>query len=117
MSDFEAKKSAAIALMEARGLERSTHSPALLRGMWKLGLRIPPPHFATFWVNALYMALFFGVAWGATMWVVSWSGAGKTVGEAMVASVLAGVAFGLFMGAYYASARKRHRLPAWESLG
>ena len=113
---FEACRAKALALLKATGMWASNYEPPILRGLWKLGFKIPPPHFVPFWKTTLFASLWFGGAWGVVMWLTVWSRQGVVLGAALVAAAAAGLCFGLFMSLYYAYGRRKHRLPDWSSL-
>lgn len=102
--------------MEKTGFLRSNYAPPLLRGLWRLGLEVPPPHFASFFPVAAVTAVFFGVPWGAFMWFLVWSPQAMSGVLAIVGASLAGISFGIAMAAYYAHGRRKHKLPDWSSL-
>ena len=116
MSEFEAKREAALLLLKATGIRESNYCPPLLRLLWRLGVQAPPPHFASFGATATLAGSFFAFAWGALMWLLVWRSAGLSAATIVTTSVLAGASFGAIMGAYYAYGRKKHGLPDWSSL-
>jgi hypothetical protein len=61
---YERKKERALAIMESKKCDAAT-MPPLLRGLWKLGLRIPPLPFASFWQIIFPTGFSFGLAWGS----------------------------------------------------
>jgi len=95
---------------------RSNYEPPLLRLMWRLGLNVPPPHFASFWVNASTYGIFFGITWGAIMWFMQWSGQGMTLTAGGMAAATAGALFGVTMAIYYAYGKRKYKLPSWNDL-
>lgn len=97
-------------------MHRSNYESPLLRLMWRLGLNVPPPHFAPFWFNAITIGVFFGVAWGVLMWLMSWSPQGLSWPGALIAAAGAGVLFGTAMAAYYAHGKRKYSLPPWHEL-
>ncbi|EOK6078721.1 DUF6404 family protein, partial [Escherichia coli] len=61
---FEDKKERALTIMESKKMWRSNYAPLLLRLAWKVGLKVPPLPFASFWQITLLMGLWFGPVWG-----------------------------------------------------
>jgi Family of unknown function (DUF6404) len=112
----DAKRAAALKMLEATGMWRSNYAPPLFQIMWRMGADVPPPHFVGFAAITLLMGGFFGVLWGLFMWFVLWSGSGASIGLAVFASSFAGLAFGLCMAAYYSYGRRKHKLPRWNEL-
>ncbi len=99
---------------DRRGIGRNTAAPPLYRLLWRLGVEIPPPHFAGFWPLALSTGPFFAVCWGLLMWFLLWRSDDMPVAIAVVTSLLAGLAFGLIMAAYYRWRARKLALPPWK---
>ena len=116
MSEFEARREAALKLLKESGIRESNYCPPLLRLLWRFGFQVPPPHFASFASVAAFAGVFFAVAWGTIVWFVMWRSAATPPMVAVFGAAAAGTLFGLSMGAYYAYGRKKHGLPAWSSL-
>jgi len=95
---------------------RNSYEPPLLRLLWRLGLNVPPPHFAGFIVTTLFYGGFFALFWGVIMWFFTWSESGMSPTGAAGAALFAGVLFGLIMASYYSWGRRKHRLPGWKNL-
>jgi hypothetical protein len=107
----------AIVLLEKSGIRKSNYLPPATALLWKIGVKVPPPHFASFAMSAVVNGLYFGLVWGIIMWLVTWSSQGMSVRVALFNAMIAGVLFGVSMGIYYAHGRKKHQLPSWDSLG
>lgn len=110
------RREAAIKALASTGMWRSNYLPPMLRLMWRLGLDVPPPHFASFWVNAIVTGSWYGIALGVTMWLVNWVGYRTSAAEILIAATIAGVFFGAWMAVYYAYGRRKYRLPSWLDL-
>lgn len=117
MEEFEIKRAAALQLLQEAGINEAVYSPPLLRALWRFGFKVPPPHFAKFLPTAAVSGALFALGWGLIMWLLQWSSTGLPPTLAVGASLAAGALFGISMGVYYAHDRKKHRLPAWSSLG
>ena len=103
-------------LLEKSGIRKSNYLPPATALLWRLGVKVPPPHFASFASTASITSLYFGSVWGAIMWLAVWSSQGLSTGSALSVAISAGVVFGASMAAYYAYGRKKHQFPTWESL-
>lgn len=97
-----------------RGVGKYTVAPPAFRLLWRMGIEVPPPHFAGFWSLALGMGTFFGVLWGIFMWLLFWRAQDLSAGAVVGFSALAGLVFGLIMAGYYRWHRRRLALPRWE---
>jgi hypothetical protein len=58
--------------MRGHGVNPGTAAPPAWRALWRLGLRVPPPHFMGFVPLALVTGVFFGVLWGLAMAFLIW---------------------------------------------
>lgn len=113
---FEQKKERAIALMESKNMWKSSYAPPLIRGLWKLGLKIPPLPFMPFWQTTLITGIFFGPAWGLIMWFFSWEHMEMSLSGAIFASFMAGILFGILMAAFHKWRKKSNKLPEWNEI-
>jgi hypothetical protein len=110
------KREAALRLLAATGLKRSSYEPPLLRLLWRLGVDAPPPHFATFGGNVFIAGVYFGSIWGFIMWLFFWRPQATTATAAFVSVVVAGLLFGVTIAMYYAFSRRKYKLPPWHSV-
>ncbi|WP_316225788.1 DUF6404 family protein [Bradyrhizobium sp. SZCCHNS3052] len=106
----------ALAILAATGMWRSSYEPPLYRLLWRLGLPLPPPHFASFGFNFAFTAAWFGTAWGAIMWIFVWSKVSGSGVVAITGAVVAGVLFGLIMAAHYRYGARKYKLPLWSEV-
>jgi hypothetical protein len=113
---FEEKRQAALAMLAATGMWRSNYAPPLYRLLWRLGIKVPPPHFASFRSNFAFPGICFGVLWGLLMWLMFWSNQGVPIQRAIILSAVAGVFFGLAMAAFYRHGARKHALPKWQDI-
>jgi hypothetical protein len=107
---------AAIDVLEKKGLPKSAYAPPFIRGLWSLGLEVPPPFLASFAANAAFAGLAFAPTWGLLMWLLVWNRQGMKPLAAFLASVLAGALFGIFMAWYLRRQRLKHGLPLWKDI-
>jgi hypothetical protein len=115
-SSFDIRRSKAIALLKKTGIWKINYLPPAITLLWRMGVKVPPPHFAGFAITATMLGLYFGLAWGVIMWLFVWSSQGMSSSAALFKALSTGVLFGLAMAAYYAYGRKKHQLPSWDSL-
>ncbi len=97
-------------------MPRTSYAPALVRLLWHLGVKVPPPHFASFVGVFAVAATVFGLTWGLMMWLVLWSDQDIPVQRALVQTAFAGLIFGLLLAVYYHYGARRHGLPKWEDI-
>ena len=113
---YPPKVNAALTRLAETDMSPRTYSPPLHRLLWRVGVSIPPPHFASFGANFSFLALGFGSCWGLIMWFLFWSKNGTSVLAVITFSALAGGAFGAFMALMYNRAARKHKLPTWSEI-
>lgn len=113
---FDQKLSASLVLLQSTGMWRSNYAPPLYNLLWKLGLKLPPPHFASFATNFVFDGLFFGFTWGLLMWFAMWLHQGMSPERAVVQAIFAGLFFGIGMASYYRYDARKHRIPLWKDF-
>ena len=113
---FNERLQQAFVLLESKGIGKSTYSPPLFRLLWKLGIKVPPPHMAGFGFNALVMGSFFGLFWGLFMWLLLWGRQGMPIWIGATAALMAGVLFGLTMAWYLRWSAKKRGIPTWQEF-
>jgi len=113
---FEEKREAALARLAATGMWRSNYAPPLYRLLWRLGIKVPPPHFASFSWNFAFSGIGVGLVWGLLMWLMTWSHQGMSIQKAIILSAIAGLFFGLAMAAFYRHGARKHALPKWHDI-
>jgi hypothetical protein len=96
-----------------RGINRYTIAPPLYRLLWRLGIELKPPHFASFWSLVAITGVGYGVLLAVIMWAFVWQS--RPVSVVIGTAALAAVLFGLFMGAYYRMQARKLGLSRWEN--
>jgi pilus assembly protein TadC len=106
----------ALDLLSATNIKPRAYAPRLYRTLWRLGVYVPPPHFASPLFNAALLGVIFGPSWGLVMYVLVWSSEGMPWFAAVAAALVAGLLFGLTMAFYYRRSARKHGLPPWSQL-
>jgi hypothetical protein len=101
-----------VADLARRGVSEYISAPPAWRLAWRLGLKVPPPHFIGLFPMALTSGLVFGALWGVAMHFLVWGRMGW-VFSAFFAAV-AGILFGVCFASYYRLSAKKLNLPSWE---
>ena len=114
---FRLQLDRSLALLSTRGGARLPAAPLLFRLLWRLGLRVRPPHFLGFASVACVYGTWFMSVWGMFMWMLVWSQQGIAVVDVALRAAAAGACFGLIMAWLYARERKEFAVPAWDALG
>jgi hypothetical protein len=114
---FEVRRANALRLLAEKAVPRWTRVPAFYRFLWSCGIRLRPPHFASWEANFF----FFGGTVGAAAAVGTWL-AITAVGRetAFIQAAVIGVGSLLVNGFSQAARHKReaedHGLPPWDDL-
>ena len=111
------QRETALRLLAETGMWRSNYAPPAARLMWRLGVNVPPPHFARFGSVALISGMYFAIAMGLFAWLATSSHQYSPPYHILVSACLAGLFFGLAMASYYAYGKRKYKLPSWGSLG
>lgn len=96
-----------------RGIGQYTIAPPIYRLLWRLGIEVKPPHFASFWSLVVPLGVVFGVLWGIFMWLFVWRHSAP-VGLDVATAALTGLLFGVVMALYYQWRARKLALPRWE---
>jgi hypothetical protein len=112
--EFDEKVTAAKELLASKGIARPLYAPTVVALLWRLGVEIPPPHFAGFAGVFAFAAILFGVAWGLIMWFAWWSHHGTPLPFAIGVSAAVGIVVGLAVAAYYHAAARKYAIPRWR---
>jgi hypothetical protein len=115
--NFEEKRAQSLALLAQKGILPTVYQPPAVKLLWKMGVKVRPPHFMNFWSLATLCAVWYAPVWGLWMWIFVWFRRGTPIGSAVSIACAAGLLFGLAMAAYYLWDRRKHDLPGWESIG
>jgi hypothetical protein len=115
---FENQRAHALAILTNTDVwPRGSYAPLLFKLLWRLGFRIPPPHFANFWLTVVVYGAAYCAISGPLVWFVVSSQGGIAPITAAYASLRTGAVFGLFVAAFFAYGRYKYKLPSWQSLG
>ena len=107
----------ALQLADAAGIERRDSAPLLHRLLWRAGVDIAPPHFASFGFNVALFSGSFGplLSLSLALWMAA---KGKPMSLALIAEValVAGLAFGAALATVVRRRARAARLPQWSAL-
>jgi hypothetical protein len=111
---FEDKRRRALAMLEERGVSGWAAAPPAFRLLWRLGVQLPPPHFAGLVANAAVLTATVLPVWFLQVSTTGhgWRGWQSALWECASGAMLLGVAWAL---AYRGQADK-HGLPAWRDV-
>jgi len=114
---YDEKVSSALAYLESLGFAPHSCAPPLHRLVWRFGLRVAPPHFASFAANLIWMAAAIGITFGLVMYFLPWFGEEESASSIIRKSASVGVVLGLLTASHYKYESKRIRLPRWKEFG
>ncbi|MBD2793687.1 hypothetical protein ID852_12320 [Xenorhabdus sp. 42] len=112
---FEIKKNKAIELMESAGLWKSNSVPYLVVLLWKMGVKIPPPTFANFWLNTVIYGAFGGIL-ATFILYLEMSEYRVSSGDFFIQGFVIGITFGVTFALFHLYRRKSKKLPDWKDL-
>ena len=113
---FEEKYQRAIKELESTKILRWNYNPPLIKLLHKLGAKVPPPHYNSFFGNTLLMGGHFGIAWGLFMYISIWRNQHMPAQTAILTAAGAGLFFGIFMAIYFKFSANKNRLNQWKDL-
>jgi hypothetical protein len=116
MATFEEKVAAAKELLASKGVARPAYAPSIVTWLWKMGIKVPPPHFAGVVGTFLFTSIFFGTIWGVIMWFVHYRPKGLPASAALTTAAMVGLGVGVLVAAYYRVSAKKHAIPRWSEF-
>ncbi|MEG0183759.1 MAG: DUF6404 family protein [Stenotrophomonas sp.] len=106
----------ALRFLDNSGIPRREAAPLLHRGLWRLGIALPPPILASFLTNALLQGVLFAGFWTLLMWLLLWQGRITSLELLLLAGALAGAMFGVVMATLMWFLRGSRKLPTWRQF-
>jgi len=98
-----------------RGVWPSTVAPPIYRILWRLGVEVPPPHFASL-TNGLMIALDNAIFFGLPFWMLlNCIGRSLPLWKGLALAFGPGLAIGLAVALYYRWQSRRLGLGSWEN--
>jgi Family of unknown function (DUF6404) len=110
------KRELAINYLVKLGIWKSNAVPPLLRLLWRFGLDVPPPHFGSFFRNALCLGVPFGIVYSLFMWLLMWRSMSMGATKLLLTAALAATIFGVLMASYYLYSQRKFKIPLWEDF-
>lgn len=114
--NFEDKYAFALNELERSKIWRSNYYPPLIRLIHHLGIKVPPPHYNSFFANVILMGAMFGIIWGLLMYLLLWQSQNMAAANILTAVVIAGSLFGFSMASYYKYSAKKNALTPWQAI-
>jgi Family of unknown function (DUF6404) len=111
---FEQQRDFAIKLGDAAGLWRWSTRPPLWRFLWRLGVKVPPPAFASAWALVIAFGTLFAIL-GAPIALVAFIDPSRTLAPFTIWVAL-GLGVGAAMAGLHAAQRHCLGLPEWLDL-
>lgn len=115
MTVFQERLAKAHAELQAQGVWLSNYKPPMFSLLRKLGIKVPPPYYIGFHLNAIiafwYLAmLVFAFLYSGLL------GSQETLSSAIDRSAFWGLFYGLGMATFYALRRRKLVLSDWSTL-
>lgn len=112
---FEDRLEKAHAELQAQGVWLSNYKPPVFSLLRMLGLKVPPPYYIGFHLNAVIAFWYFAVFVFLFMYF-GLLGSAETLEASIDKAAFWGIIYGLGMGAFYAIRRRKLQLSDWSSL-
>ncbi|WP_395676382.1 DUF6404 family protein [Inquilinus sp.] len=109
--DFDGKLERGMALLESKGLMR--HGLPLNSLLRRIGIALPPPLFAGFWLNTIVYAVPFGIMFGALTFAFY---SDRTLAGLVLQAAVTAILYGLAMAFWTRHVAAKHSLPRWDDL-
>lgn len=114
---FERKRAEAIRLLAEKGVPRWKSVPAFYRFAWSCGIKLRPPHFASWEANFFLFGGTVGAAGAIGAWLAI-TAAGRDTG--LIQAAVIGIG-GLIVNGFSQAARHKREaedygLPRWDEL-
>jgi len=115
LTDFTEKHTLALDELAKTGMKTRYCLPPVHRLLWRLGVKVRPPHYSSFVDIVTGIATLFTLMWGSLVSLVT-GATGSDILSVYLLSASLGFFFGVFMGYYYRHGVRKHRLTPWEKL-
>jgi hypothetical protein len=112
---FEDKLMKAHAELQAQGVWLSNYKPPMFSLLRMLGIKVPPPYYLGFHLNAVIAFWYFAIIIFLVMYF-GLLGSQDTMKTAMDKAAVWGVVYGIGMAVFYSVRRRKLQLSDWSSL-
>ena len=119
---FETKRDKALSILAKTDIPQSNYLPSMHSALWKLGVKIPPPHFARHSLNLIFFMSFFalliGICANLILVIGMWL-AGNDINLIKMnfhGALIGGALFGVITARSYEDCKRKYKLPTWKSL-
>lgn len=116
VGNFYFRRNKALEILQRTGINKRNYLPPIYFLFWKIGILIPPPHFAKFRTNLMIAGSPLGIMGiGIYMMLNDYESASFAAMSAVGA--LTAALWGGAIASYYAISKRTYRIPSWNSLG
>ena len=109
----EAKIEAARKILESRELPPRAAAPWLHRLLWKAGVDMPSPYFASYAQNFIFAWIFFALGMSIAMAFLFNE---KPFYKIVIACLVGGLAMGFVMARQWRNIQEQNDLPKWNEI-
>lgn len=113
---FRFRREKALEILQRSGISRRNYLPPLYPLLWRMGVRLPPPHFARFHTNLLMAGSPLGIV-GIGFYMMLHDQESASCAAMAAVGVVTAALWGGAIATYYAISKRAHRIPSWNSLG
>ncbi|MBM6550869.1 DUF6404 family protein [Marinomonas ostreistagni] len=112
---FETRLANAHAELQAQGVWLSNYKPPMFSLLRMLGIKVPPPYYLGFHLNAVIAFWYFAIIIFLVMYF-GLLGSNDSLRSALDKAALWGIIYGVGMATFYAIRRRKLQLSDWSSL-
>ena len=110
------KREAALGIAKDAGIPSRLSAPPLHRRLWRLGIDLPPPPFASFTTIAVLNGVPFAVLFGFFTWLLQPLIGERPFKAIVLTALIAASVFGPLMGWVHLARRRKLNLPKWDDI-
>lgn len=106
----------ALAILADTNIWRCCYAPLIYQLLWRVGISIPPPHFASLSLNTLVFGLSFSIIWSIPVWYSFFSLMGIPVTIFIILAILIGITLGFSIAYCYHDSACKYDLPYYSQI-
>lgn len=116
MDDYHRRFEEAVHEMERAGIKRSEAVPTITRALRKLGLRVRPPLYFTFWQSAAFLGIGFATPMGLFDYFIGFGSERGSAFATIITACVVGAFFGVSMALFFKWLTRHYVLSDWNDL-
>jgi len=114
--DNNIKRTAAINILVEKGIWPVNYVPLGLRMLWRIGINVPPPIFASFWWTFIWQGALASLIYSLVTWILPLLHQDKTIEGFAIRVGVFWLIVGIFAAFSNRRLRQKHNLPSWSEI-